>query len=181
MSLIKELEDRTLLSGLNYNYIRNGRVDIEGRSIDARYDLYREHGNGNRVFREEAVKTILTGNKLQSAFFSAKNINILQELLQYHVAKQSFGKYKIGRQSDINLQIIMRSIYLQYGRNLETDIVGQVRELNSKVIEYAVPNILSRISQYLQYKRDVSMMPIPLERPKYLSPSGTRTHPDYLL
>ena len=67
--------------------------------------------------------------------------------------RKSNGEYTIGRQSDVELKIIMRSIYLQNSKNLATDVAGQIRELNRLVANEAVPSIIVNIEQYLGYKQ----------------------------
>ena len=74
----------------------------------------------------------------------------------------------------------MKSIYLQYGKNLKTNIQGQVKNLNILVLDYCVPNIISNIELYLGYKKSVSMLPKPLELPKYISDAGTRTNSNFI-
>jgi hypothetical protein len=69
----------------------------------------------------------------------------------------------------------MRSIYFQYGKNLENNIVEQVLELNTKVIEWCVPEIISNITQSQKYISDISTMPVPLERSVLPSTKGTKT------
>lgn len=179
-NIVKDLLDNKSLQEVQFSLLRNGRVDIEGIPIEGSYSLYEEKDTGTRKYRTEAVKGILTENRLQEVFFSKENIDIIQRLIIYHVKVQSKGTYNITRQSDSNLQVIMRSVYLQYGKNQNNNIVQQVKELNNMVLGYAVPNILSNISQYLYYKKDVSRLPIPIDRPMYISPAGTRTHPDYI-
>ena len=83
-------------------------------------------------------------------------------MIRYNVYLRSGKKHIIGRQSDTQLQIIMRSIYLQNSKNLNTDIKGQIQELNKLVIDYCVPNILVEVEQYIQYKVSVSKIPEPL-------------------
>ena len=68
----------------------------------------------------------------------------------------------------------MRSIYLQYCKHRQYNIVEQVKDLNSKVINYAVPNVLVELNQYIAYKKDASSLPIPLEHAKYVSSAGTK-------
>ena len=53
---------------------------------------------------------------------------------------------RIGRQSDTELQIIMRSIYLQYSENNNCNIISQVKVLNKKVLDYCVEKINKAIS-----------------------------------
>jgi len=142
--------------------------------------LYEEIDNGNKLFKNEAVKHILSSNRLQELFFSEKNIDILQNLLAYHVKLQSNNRHNISRQSDNELKIVMKSIYLQYGKNSNNNINEQVKELNAYVLDFCVPLILSNIEQYLVFKKDVSTLPIPLDNPKYTSSTGTRTNPDYI-
>ena len=61
------------------------------------------------------------------------------------VFNESKGEFKIGRQSDLQLQIIMRSIFLSYGRNINTDINTQINELNTILEE--TKNELSTLKQ----------------------------------
>jgi hypothetical protein len=68
----------------------------------------------------------------------------------------------------------MRSIYYQYGLNLETNIVNQVRDLNKKVLDYSVKKILNEIEQYQMYIRDASKLAVPLARSEYESNKGTK-------
>ena len=59
----------------------------------------------------------------------------------------------ISRQSDMNLQIIMRSIYLQYGKNLPTGIPEQVQELNnSKIYEFLTQNGKLELTQNIFFQ-----------------------------
>ena len=69
----------------------------------------------------------------------------------------------------------MRSIYLQYAKNLDNDCIGQTRELNKRVINEAVPSILSNLYQYETYRRDASTLPMPLDRSPLVTTKGTKT------
>ena len=68
----------------------------------------------------------------------------------------------------------MRSTYFQYSRNLPNDIVPQVKELNTKVLEFIVPRIIVELKQYVSYTNDISKLPIPLERAKLDTMKGTK-------
>jgi len=108
------------------------------------------------------------------AFFSRYNLDYLQEEMIRQVYQKSCNNYKISRQSDDELLIIMRSIYLQYTRNLPTDIRGQVAELNKQVLLYAVPNIITRVQGYLGYQRDQMTPNKFLSNPNYVSSAGSK-------
>jgi hypothetical protein len=69
----------------------------------------------------------------------------------------------------------MRSIYFQYGQNRNINIIEQVLELNTLVIEWSVPQIISNFKQSQQYIKDISTLPEPLERSILPSTKGTKT------
>ena len=68
----------------------------------------------------------------------------------------------------------MRSIFLQYSKNNSIGIIEQVKELNKLVLDWAVPEIVSNIKQHNTYKKDISTLPMPLERSQLTSQKGTR-------
>lgn len=74
----------------------------------------------------------------------------------------------------------MKSIYLQYSKNQEKNIINQIKKLNALVLDYCIPNILSNIEQHIHYKKTVSSLPKPIEHPKYVSSAGTRTNPNFI-
>jgi hypothetical protein len=102
--------------------------------------------------------------EVSSLFFSDANVNLLQQGIRNKILNLSDGKYNIGKQSDTDLKIIMRSIYFQYGKNTSNNIKAQVLDLNTRVIDWCVPEILSNIKQSDKYLIDISTMPVPLAR-----------------
>jgi hypothetical protein len=112
---------------------------------------------------------------VSAIFFSDYNVELLQLGIRNKILNLSNGEYNIGKQSDTDLKIIMRSIYFQYGKNVASDIKGQVLELNTRVIDWCVPEILSNIKQSAKYIMDISTMPVPLDRSELPSQKGTRT------
>jgi hypothetical protein len=112
---------------------------------------------------------------VSTIFFSDNNVNLLQTGIYNKILNISAGKYNIGRQSDTDLKIIMRSIYFQYGKNTPNNIKEQVLDLNTRVIEWCVPEILSNIKQSDKYIMDISTMPIPLDRSILPTQKGLRT------
>ena len=112
---------------------------------------------------------------VSSIFFSDSNVNLLQRGIYNKILNISAGKYNIGRQSDTDLKIIMRSIYFQYGKNAPNNIKEQVLDLNTRVIDWCVPEILSNIKQSDKYIMDISTMPVPLDRSILPTQKGLRT------
>jgi hypothetical protein len=112
---------------------------------------------------------------VSAVFFSDNNVNLLQLGIRNKVLNVSNGKYNIGKQSDIDLKIIMRSIYFQHGKNTTNNVRGQVLDLNTRVIDWCVPEILSNIQQSDKYIMDISTLPIPMDLPNLTTQKGLLT------
>tara|TARA_B110000259_G_scaffold153644_2_gene173951 strand:- start:2810 stop:3265 length:456 start_codon:yes stop_codon:yes gene_type:complete len=126
-------------------------------------------------WKEDATKGFMSKNCLNDLFFGNTNMEALQIGIKNMVANTTNGKEIISKQNEIELKIIMRSIYLQYGKNLEDNIVEQVRDLNKKVLDYCVPKILSEIEQYNIYVRDASNLYTPIQNSVNVSNKGSKT------
>ena len=85
--------------------------------------------------------------------------------MKKNVFDRSNGLYVIGRQSQDELKIIMRAIFLQNSLNLPTNITEQIMGLNKIVLDFCVPQIYGELQGYLKYKQDVSTMYTPMDRP----------------
>ena len=99
------------------------------------------------------------------AFFSKENIQIIQNAIKAGVYETSNHQYVIGIQNCDTLKIIMRSVFLQSSVNLPNNITSQIQALNDLVVEYCVKHIYSEAQAYINYKRDVSTMYTPIDRP----------------
>lgn len=128
----------------------------------------------DKTFHREAVRGELQRTPVSDVFFSKTNIDALQEGIRYLVWINSCKQYVIGTQNEQELKIIMRSMYLQHSKNLPVDILEQVRELNSKVLEFAVGQIMSEIKIYLKYKNDLAKLPVPMDNGAATTSKGTR-------
>ena len=131
---------------------------------------------------ENYVNDMLRGNweqnTLSQTFFSPQNMKILQHAIRKAVYERSGDKkYIIEDQSADELKMIMRGIFYQYARNLDTNLPGQIKDLNTKVIDYSAPHILSAIDHYYYYINDISHMPVPMQQPQNISRAGTRSLP----
>ena len=89
-------------------------------------------------------------------FFSGKNINNLHNKIIDGVFRKSGGKIRIGRQSDTELKIIMRSIFLQNADNVGCKIQEQVMTLNKHVLDYCIDNVLVGAVGQANFIRDIT-------------------------
>lgn len=150
----------------------SGRVDVQSGSFEM-YHLFKEqraYANAG----EEAIRSIHSKNELSDVFFSRANIDAVQEGIRYQVYKKSCGSHVIDKQSETDLLIVMRAIYLQYGNHRPYKLLDQVKQLNQVVIDYCVPKILEEIKLYLYYRKDISALPVPMERGEFISSKGTK-------
>jgi len=145
----------------------NGRVDIiQYPSTDVLFKMQEKIGIRNKAtnFRE-AISGIWESNVLAQVFFSADNIQIIQNGLRAGVYAMSNNRYIIAPQSVDNLKIIMRSTYLQFAEHFEDDITGQVERLNKLVLDYAVPSVYGEATGYERYRQDQSTLVVPISHP----------------
>mgnify|MGYP001361693629 CR=1 FL=1 len=99
----------------------NGRVifdDKPGKS----YHLYENQKSPYNF--QNSLKSINSENILNKTFFAQKNIDMIQNTIINEIFKKT--GYKIARQSELQLQIIMRSIFLQYSKNNPCNIKEQI-------------------------------------------------------
>jgi hypothetical protein len=114
----------------------------------------------------DALNGNLEWNVLAQVFFSAENMQIIQNGLRAAVFKHSEGKINIPNQNVDALKIIMRGIYMDYAEHYPKDIKGQVERLNNLVLDYAVPRVYSEAVGYFKYIIQQSTLPTPMEIPR---------------
>jgi hypothetical protein len=84
-------------------------------------------------------------------------------------------QHRIDRQSDDDLQIIMRSYYLMFGQNNDARVAEELDDLNRRVIGYASAKIYSELEFYQFYRRDIEDFAPPIAGPINTQVYGTRT------
>jgi hypothetical protein len=156
---------------------QNGRVNFNASPGE---NINQVQGFGWRTTGDTSAKSdMIRGNwepnDLNQTFFSPPNVQIVQNLIRKMVYDET--QQIIDPQSTDELLIVMRSMYLSYGRNETEKIRQQIEELNKRVADWAVPRIVSEISMYLTYRKDASTMPVPLSHPVNISSSGTKSKP----
>ena len=153
---------------------QNGRVINLSNHSAKEFPMFTENNNNNDTYKSSALKHIQVDSKLSMVYFSKVNMDRVQESIRYNVWIKSDKKFVIGQQSWIELEIIMRAIYLQHAKNLDCNIAGQVQELDDKVMNYCVPKIINEIIQYNGYIRQLEYLPVPEDRPINVSSAGTK-------
>ena len=123
-----------------YNQFQNGRVTLTSENIKDMKMIDKENESMNN-FQVEALYGIQETSKLNHLFFSKKNMEIIQNMIRFNVYQKSEKKHIIDRQSDIELEIVMRSIYLQHSPNLPNKITEQISYLNKLVSDWCVEEI----------------------------------------
>lgn len=115
---------------------------------------------------------------LSDAFFTRKNVDVIQREIQQEVYRMSGPKKWVIDPQDVDeIKMIMRAMYLQYGKNNKFNIEGQIKELNQLVVKWSAPRIMSEIEAYNYYLNDISHLPVPLAQPMSMSSAGTKSLP----
>jgi len=145
----------------------NGRVNIiEPENPNIQFQMFEKVAVKNKATEYRgALSGTWENNVLAQVFFSAGNIQIIQNGMRAGVYAMSGDKYVIPPQNLDALKIVMRSIYLQYAKHYATDITKQVEELNKLVLDYCVPFVYNESHAYMKYLQDQSSLVVPLNLP----------------
>jgi hypothetical protein len=147
----------------------NGRVNVEYdlKNTEKQFEMLEKVAVRNKATE---YRDALTGSwedtTLSRLYFSAQNIEIIQNGLRAGVYNMSGGKYVIAPQNVDHLKIIMRGIYLDNCKNSKEDIKGQIQTLNQLVLDYCIHYVFNETVAYIKYLRDQSTLVVPLERDK---------------
>ena len=163
----KNNNNNTNIARLIEGQKQNGLVDIA--ILEDQDAMFRMHERVNVRNKPTSYNDALNGtlewNILAQVYFSAENMQIIQNALRSSVYKLSGGKINIPNQNVDNLKIIMREIYMEYAEHYPKDIKGQVERLNKLVLDYTVPNLYSEAVFYQYYLITQSTLPEPIDRP----------------
>tara|TARA_B100000214_G_scaffold374303_1_gene356644 strand:- start:2010 stop:2504 length:495 start_codon:yes stop_codon:yes gene_type:complete len=145
--------------------IKNGRVS-DAEKISNYRSLEDEILYNNQ--RDDALKGILERTKLSNIFLSPENTENIQKQIRYGVYQQT--NKVISNQSHQEVSTVMRSIYLQEGSvpiTSDQDALEVISKLNSSVIDYCVKHVVGKLKQNDMYMKDISTLPVPIDRPEY--------------
>lgn len=140
--------------------------------------------NTRHIFKNLYGETPLT-----FLFFSNKNVENIQNVIKHIVHKET--GYVVDKQSQTELLVIMRSIFLEYSAHpplldekmsdkkraeILSKYKSEVARINDIVINAIVPKVISQLQQYVDYLRDATQQPYQMETPNNSSISGERQY-----
>lgn len=157
----------TQLGSSQYQY--NGRMFLAQDEHYTPYDLYQGSSKPQET-NTSIISNIVVPNEVSRTFFSNTNMERLQTAIINKV--YSICSKQIGKQSYEELQIIMKSLYLQYSKNLPTNIEDQVLELNKMVIDECSNRIVPNVLQYIGYLQDITAPPPVMPHAQNVSNKG---------
>ena len=146
----------------------NGRVDLLGHAPIALFDAIPVDVKPTPYLN--ATKGGWYNTPLSMAFFSTENVRSIQNQLR-HTVYMKTGK-TIAVQDYDTLKSIMRAVFLTASRNLAGDIQGQITRLNSHVLDISSKSVISSLTSYTAYIRDVSTLAVPMQLPTLSSTKG---------
>lgn len=123
----------------------------------------------------EGVRGNFERTRMNQAYFSQANFQIIQNAIRKKVF--DYTAKVIDPVGTDDLFMVMRAMYLQYSRNLETNIPEQIAELNDRVVAWCVPKIVAEVNMYATYLKDITTLPTPIMQPVNVSSAGTRSLP----
>lgn len=109
---------------------------------------------------------------LNTLFFCSKNLNLVQRAIRQEY-KNKTG-IAIDYQNPRDVFAIMRQVFITNSENGYSDINRQVKFMNQRVVEQAINQINTGISQYMGYIRDVDTIAIPFAVPINTSTYGKK-------
>lgn len=109
---------------------------------------------------------------LNTLFFSDFNKNLLQRGIR-QAFKNKTG-IAIDYQNSDDLYGIMRMVFINNAGDHYDRVKEQVKELNTRVIETAMSQIQTGVSQYITYAREIDTVSVPLDQPINTSTTGNK-------
>ena len=109
---------------------------------------------------------------LNTLFFSDFNQNLLQRGIR-QAFKNKTG-IAIDRQNPDDLYSIMRVVFINNSGDHYSRVNEQVKTMNERVIETALGQIQTGVSQYMSYVQDIDTIATPLAQPINTSTVGMK-------
>ena len=141
----------------------------------------RPHGmyaEGKSVFGDDAREDLIGHQHgktpLNMVFFSQANLAHVHSEIQNQVSMMSGGKYKIDKQGDDEVRIVMRSYYLMFARNDPHQVAQELDELNKRTIGYCSAKVFSEVDFHMFYLKDLEEFAPAIANPVNTGVVGSR-------
>ena len=109
---------------------------------------------------------------LNTLFFSEFNKNLLQRGIRQEFRNKT--GVSIDYQNSDDLYSIMRVVFVNNAGDQMTRVNEQVKFMNSVVINTAVGQIQTGVSQYMGYRKDIDNLAVPIDQPVNTSTYGKK-------
>lgn len=152
---------------------QSSRINLEGYTSEP-FNLY-ENLNVNNENKFTKLTGTLYSSQLSELYFSQENIDYIQTAIISRVYDKTGKKHIVGKQSEDELTIVMRSIYLQHGKNYDHDLDRQIDSLNELVLDYCVDNVYTNLLQHFEYIKDITQDQPVMERPETTHIKGSKS------
>ena len=109
---------------------------------------------------------------LNTLFFSEFNLNLIQRAIRQKF-KNDTG-ISIDYQNEGDLYSIMRVVFINNSGDHYTQVNDQVREMNKSVMDIALSQVKTGVSQYISYINDIDTLSTPNDLPVNTSTYGNK-------
>ncbi len=147
--------------------IANGKVNIMGPNTSTLFSMMDKIPINTNTNYQNVLAGNFQRSPLSDSYFSKQNIQYIQNGIRQGVYDKSQRRISVDQQPEDQIVMVMRSMYLQYSKNLDTNIETQVKDLNRLVLNFCVNNVFNEAVAYLKYREDASTMHIPIIHPIY--------------
>tara|TARA_A100001011_G_C13620430_1_gene559809 strand:- start:19 stop:516 length:498 start_codon:yes stop_codon:yes gene_type:complete len=154
------------------NKHQSSRINLENYNSKP-FQLYENLNVKNNKFDKMTGNT--QSSNISELYFSQENVDYLQTQIIQRIYSKTNNKHVIGRQSEDELLIVMRSIYLQHGKNVNTMLDKQIDVLNELVLDYCVDNVYSNLVAHFEYINDLTKDQPVLDMPQSTYVKGEKS------
>ena len=109
---------------------------------------------------------------LNTLFFSEFNRNLLQRGIR-QAFKNKTG-IAIDYQNPDDVYSMMRVVFINNAGDHYSQVNEQVKMMNARVIDTAIGQIQTGVSQYMAYVQDIETLAVPLDQPMNTSTYGQK-------
>jgi hypothetical protein len=175
------------------NQDKRSKIRSKKRTPDLpEFMLYQENDTkqSDAEIRDTMTKGIIYGvggqpedcetSPVTALFFSNDNVQRIQKMIRREVAMRTGNKFILDEdQDETDLLVAMRAVFFDmYGaRFLPFKIKHQVKDLNRKVINYIMPDMIAAVEQSYGYIKEINSPLRPPNTPINVSSKGRRELP----